>query len=173
MPETEPEGLRQRPTHGLRIKPLAMRIATRPRGRHRREERGTRAHELLGSEERLLRGRGSGRRPTRPGNTPNRPSQLTGRRDGKDPTRATNNRRRRPSGQLAKPSRQPPAHLTTLRQSTSRRSAINTQRQQFLIRKGLDAVALNFLDRLLDLIDAIDQVHWGLLCGWGLSEDRL
>ncbi|MYD59793.1 MAG: hypothetical protein F4W91_02010 [Gemmatimonadetes bacterium] len=45
----------------------------------------------------------SGRRPTRPGNAPNRPSQLTGRRNRNDPTRATHNRRRRPSGQLAKP----------------------------------------------------------------------
>lgn len=199
MPETEPEGLRERPTHGLRIKPLAMRIAAGPRRRHRREERRTRPHELLGSEERLLRGRRSGkgghdnprrqkrktarpnkhdkqrhtrpepkaqsttdsepgptatsrksnlrdeahqrpttrttkrekkrhrpleqpiaerhrrgRRPTRPGNTPNRTRQLTGRRYRKDPTRATHNRRRRPNGQLAKPSGQPPAHLTTL-----------------------------------------------------------
>ena len=37
LPETEPEGLGQRTTHGLRIKPLAMRIAAGPRRTHRRK----------------------------------------------------------------------------------------------------------------------------------------
>lgn len=61
MPETEPEGLRERPTHGLRVKTLAMKIAAGPRRRHRREERRTRTHELLRRKERQLRGSRSGK----------------------------------------------------------------------------------------------------------------